>query len=327
MEEKNKRNELDELGEFGLIDRITKGFENKQDSTILGIGDDAAICNIPAHQELVVSIDTFIVGVHCPLNTSAQDIAYKALAVNLSDMAAMGAQPAWFTLALTCPSVDETWLSAFSHSLFTLAQQHQIDLIGGDTTRVHLSITIQIAGFVAQGQALTRATAQVGDDIYVTGTLGDAGLGLKIAQQQFKCDDKSAKFCLQRLNRPTAQVATGLALRGIATSAIDLSDGLYPDLNHILTASGVGADLNLDAIPLSLALKHNLSQQKAQQLALTAGDDYELCFTTSPENRALLATSMDDCQRIGSISAKTGLRCFNANGQTPLITNTGYRHF
>jgi thiamine-monophosphate kinase len=320
---------MSSVDEFGLIQRF---FQQQpiypQRGVILGIGDDAAVCAVPASQHLAVAIDTLVAGVHFPKNTRAYDIGYKTLAVNLSDMAAMGATPAWFTLALTCPTADTQWLTDFSQGLFALAQQYQINLIGGDTTRGALTISIQIAGFVPRTQALTRSGAQVGDGIYVTGSLGDAGLGLQLFKQN-QIDTPEKNHCIARLNRPTPQVAVGQALRTIANSAIDISDGLAADLNHILTASKVGADLNLSQLPLSSALTSLLNRQHALQLALHAGDDYELCFTVPSDKQAALKIALQGqryCQ-IGTITAQRGLRCYDENQQLVHLSASGYQHF
>ena len=197
-----------------------------RDDVVLGIGDDAAILTVPDNCQLVQSVDTLVAGVHFPTETSPEDIAYKALAVNLSDMAAMGAEPAWFTLAITLPNDDEKWLEAFSESLFNLARKYKVQLIGGDTTHGPLCISITINGFVPTGKALTRNTAQVTDKVYVSGTLGDAALALAAWQGQCLLDDASSNYLNEKLNRPTPQVELGLILRKYASACIDISDGL-----------------------------------------------------------------------------------------------------
>ncbi|MDH4275161.1 MAG: thiamine-phosphate kinase, partial [Gammaproteobacteria bacterium] len=269
-------------------------------------------------------------GVHFPLDTPPYDIGYKAVAVNLSDMAAMGAQPRWMTLALTLPQADTDWVQAFADGLFAAAQAFDVALIGGDTTRGPLTISIQIAGTLPPDRALRRTGAQVGDAVYVSGTLGDAGLGLAFAQGKCILSTADGEYCLQRLRRPTPRVALGLALRGIATSAIDVSDGLSADLAHILTASRVGASLNLDALPLSPALRR-LSAADATQYALHSGDDYELCFTAPQIHAATLtriAQALDvPLTQIGHIEPASGLRGYSANGSVTDLRPQGYEHF
>jgi thiamine-monophosphate kinase len=302
------------VDEFGLIARyFAAGFPARRDVR-LGVGDDAALCLPPPGMELAIAIDTLVAGVHFPLSTAPADIGYKALAVNLSDLAAMAAEPAWFTLALTCPQADPAWLAEFSHGLRQAAELGGVALIGGDTTRGPLSVTVQITGFAPPGQALRRNGARPGDGIYVTGTLGDAGLALR----GVLAGTPVAPELLQRLNRPTPRIQEALALRGIATSAIDISDGLLADLGHILEASGVGANVRLAQIPLSPVMR----EAGAWELALSAGDDYELCFT-APDHAALPA----NCTRIGVIDAAAGLRCFTASGGLWQPETAGYQHF
>jgi thiamine-monophosphate kinase len=307
------------MHEFELIQHYFQ-HKNKRTDVLLGIGDDAALCQVPPDMALAVSVDTLVAGVHFPLDAMAADIGYKALAVNLSDLAAMGATPAWFTLALTLPKADEKWLHAFSEGLTELAHSADIGLIGGDTTRGPLSITVQVMGLVPAGQALRRDRARPGDWVYVTGTLGDAGLGLCVHEYALSAVHQA--YVRARLHRPTPRMAWGLALRGLAQCAIDISDGLAADLGHILSRSGCGAEITLTHLPLSDALR-TLPAPQAWALALGAGDDYELCFTLAPEQAARLTFP---CTRIGTISAVPGLRCFDENNQlwTP---PSGYRHF
>jgi len=228
---------MQNINEFELIKRYFQQTIVSRRDVVCGIGDDAALLQCSPEQLLVVSTDTLIEGVHFPQTTTAQDLAYKALAVNLSDLAAMGAEPAWFTLALTLPTPDPSWLAHFSQGLFQLAQQFNIQLVGGDTTRGPLSITIQVLGQVPAHQALLRQGAQAGDKIYVSGTLGDAGLGLEVSLGKRQVSETASQFVLQRLNRPFPQVQLGLALRGLASSAIDISDGLLADLDHLWKAA------------------------------------------------------------------------------------------
>ncbi|RKZ41263.1 MAG: thiamine-phosphate kinase [Gammaproteobacteria bacterium] len=315
------------IAEFDVIARyFTQAFPKRTD-VILGIGDDAALCTVPAGMQLAIAVDTLVEGVHFPRTTCAQDMGYKALAVNLSDMAAMGATPAWMTLALTCPQTDGAWLKGFTQGLLELAKLYQVSLMGGDTTCGPLTITIQIAGFVPPDGALQRCGAQQGDGIYVTGTLGDAGLGLASIQKQVILPSQTQQFVESRLNRPTPRVAEGQALRGIASSAIDISDGLAADLGHILEASGVGASLQLEKLPLSRALIKHLSPEKAWLMALSAGDDYELCFTVPHQKEVALQKALPNYTRIGIIESSPGLRCLDAQGQLFRFEKTGYQHF
>ncbi len=315
--------------EFELITHYFSQSFPERPEIVLGIGDDAALCTVSPTMQLAISVDTLVAGVHFPLTTSPYDIGYKSLAVNLSDMAAMAATPAWFTLALTCPHINETWLQGFTEGLLELATATQVCLIGGDTTRGPLTITIQIIGLVPAGQALLRRGATVGDGIYVTGTLGEAGLALQWKTHQLYLAPELQESVELRLNRPTPRLQEGLALRGIASSAIDISDGLLADLGHILTASGVGATLQLADLPLSPLMRKHLSLQTTWQLALSAGDDYELCFTVPPHQEKRLATVLPphSYTRIGKIERALGLRCIDHEGQLFVPPQKGYDHF
>ncbi len=316
--------------EFDLIQQYFSHDYPQRPEVVLSVGDDAALCNIPAGQQLAISVDTLVAGVHFPLDTTAEAIGHKALAVNLSDMAAMGAQPAWMTLALTCPQVDLEWLQGFAHGLRQLATAANVSLIGGDTTRGELTITIQIMGLLPIGQALTRSGAQVGDGIYVTGSLGDAGLGLAIVQNRASVASEHADWLTRRLSHPSPRWQAGQALLGIANSAIDISDGLAADLGHILTASGVGASLIVDDLPLSKAMQASVTQEQAWQYALTSGDDYELCFTVPTAAQHLLPKILPPdvpCTRIGAIEAASGLRCVRHDGSVFSLGKAGYQHF
>jgi thiamine-monophosphate kinase len=317
------------LPEFEVITRYFSQTFPCRDDVVLGIGDDAALCVAPVGMQLVIAIDTLVAGVHFPQTTTPKDIGYKALAVNLSDIAAMGAIPAWMTLALTCPpTTDDNWLADFSCGLRKLAECYQISLIGGDTTAGPLTITIQVIGLAPWQSALYRHGAKPGDGIYVTGTLGDAGLGLASIQQQLRLPASIRHTVESRLNRPTPRLREGQALRGIANSVIDISDGLIADLGHILTASQVGASIYLDRLPLSKALRNYLPVEVAWQLALSAGDDYELCFTVPQHQEEGLSKALKTASytRIGIIEGLPGLRCFDAHGQIFTPNEQGYQH-
>jgi len=315
------------ITEFDVIANYFSQDFPKRPDVILGVGDDAALCTMPPDKQLVIAVDTLIETVHFPKKTRPEDIGYKALAVNLSDMAAMGATPAWMTLALTCPHTDETWLSKFSIGLRELAESSQVSLIGGDTTKGPLTITIQIIGFV--DEALKRRGATSGDGIYVTGTIGDAGLGLASIEKRLVLARPLQKIVETRLYRPTPRLSEGQALRGIASSAIDISDGLVADLGHILTASGVGATIQADKLPLSNALRDSLSFETAWNFALSSGDDYELCFTVAKDKETALEEALptNAYTRIGTIERRTGLRCLDSNGRMFLPQQAGYEHF
>ncbi len=316
------------LGEFSLIERYFAHSTIQRGDVALAVGDDAALVSVPEGCELVVSVDTLIAGCHFPGQTPPQAVGHKALAVNLSDLAAMGAEPAWATLALTLPGVDEAWLEAFSSGFFQLARHHQVQLIGGDTCRGPLSLTVQIMGWVPRGEALRRSGAEVGDLVYVTGQIGDAGLGLKLVQGATAAVDGGGYF-VERLNRPTPRVDVGRALRGVASAAIDISDGLVADLGHILTQSGVGAVLRVEALPVAEAVKS--AGEPWWQWPLTAGDDYELCFTVPAAKRERVETlalaSGCRCSCIGEIVAGRGVRLALADGREVEMDQQGYRHF
>ena len=296
----------------------------------LGIGDDAAVLDVPQGQQLVVSTDTLVAGVHFPESTDALFIGHKSLAVNLSDMAAMGATPAWFTLNLSMPKVDAKWLDDFCKGMFALARQHDITLVGGDTTRGPLTIGIQIMGLVPQGQAIPRSGARPGDRIYVTGLLGEAALGLRLVQQQLQLPEEFRANLLQQLHRPLARVRAGLGLRGLASACIDISDGLVADLGHILTASQVGARIQLKRVPLSPAYDAAF-EQVGWEAALSGGDDYELCFTIPAERETVFRNASTrfgvSCSYIGDIEAEPGLRIVNESGWLYQAKQTGFDHF
>lgn len=319
------------LSEFDIIQRYFTRKTPPDPALILGIGDDAALLRIPAGMELAVSVDTLVQGVHFPATTTPADIGYKALAVNLSDMAAMGAEPRWATLALTLPDPDENWLKNFSTGFFELADSHGVQLIGGDTTLGPLAVTIQIHGLVPAGSALRRSGACAGDLIYVTGCVGDAGLALLALQNMITLPSNQLAQVMTRLNRPEPRIKEGIALRGIASAAIDISDGLAADLGHILKASGVGAMLNMEHLPLSAAATPVLDKAGGWNLPLNAGDDYELCFTVPRENQTKLQKAIQQfpcrCTCIGTIEETLGLRCQLVNGELFEPIRAGYQHF
>jgi thiamine-monophosphate kinase len=288
--------------EFTLIDRIRERTAQGRDDVRLGIGDDAALLAVPAGQELAVAIDTLVEGVHFPIGTAAVDIGWKSLAVNLSDLAAMGATPAWALLALTLPSADAALIDGLANGFAQLAQAYRLALVGGDTTRGAFTISVAVHGFVPPGKALRRSGAQVGDAVLVTGTLGDAAAGLQLVQKGANADARSA-FLIERLNRPTPRVAAGLALREHASACIDISDGLLADLGHLCTASNVGAEIETSLLPRSSALLDLFDENVARDFALSGGDDYELCFTVPAQH---VATVQADLARLGCGATKIG---------------------
>lgn len=280
------------FGEFDLISTyFTQRWPNRADVE-LGVGDDGAILNVPEENQLVVVTDTMVSGVHFDEQTPARAIGHKIAAVNLSDLAAMGAEPAWLSLAITLPEVDHEWLTSFSHGLREICDYYDCQLVGGDTTRGPLSVTLTAHGLLPKGHALRRNGAKPGDWIYVSGTLGDAGLALACQQQRCKVSDSHYRRVLERLYFPSPRVALGQNLRDVASSAIDISDGLQADLGHILKASNVGARLDVDEIPLSMALTESVTADLAIQFALSSGDDYELCFTVPESRRGVFDTLM-----------------------------------
>lgn len=307
------------LSEFSLIDKFFKKSILQNSCSRLGIGDDCALLSIPTGCELAITTDTMVENVHFFSDAHPAQLGHKLLAVNLSDLAAMGAQPLAVTLALTLPQVCETWLREFSTGFLNLAREFNVDLIGGDTTKGALTLTVQAMGLVPTNSALKRSTAKNGDFIFMTDLLGEAGLGLKI-KQGFASDAQNA---LLRFHAPIPRIEIGLALRGVASACIDISDGLVSDLGHILQQSGVGATLDYEQLPLSNAVKNYIQQTGDFQMPLVSGDDYELCFTVAPENAARVPKN---CTQIGIIETTQGLRLKRA-GNIETLTIKGYEHF
>lgn len=315
------------LGEFDLIRRFFTRQTVRHVETTLGVGDDCALLRCPEGAELAVTTDTLVAGVHFLPEVDPESLGHKALAVNLSDLAAMGAAPKWATLALTLPEAGERWLEAFARGFFALAGAHGLELVGGDTTHGPLSITVQAMGLVPAGGALRRSGALPGDFVYVSGPLGSAGLGLKMRLGRTAIDDAEA---LLRLERPEPRIHLGRLLRGFASACIDVSDGLAADLGHILAASGVGAVVEYESLPLSDAVRHYVAETGDWRLPLTAGDDYELCFTVAPvmqtELEQRLAAAGLRAARIGRIVSGAELR-LERNSQELDIGAAGYEHF
>ncbi len=319
-------------GEFSLIARYFDRVSSSRRDVETGIGDDCALLTVAEKQLLAISTDTLVSGIHFLPDIDPRDLGYKALAVNLSDLAAMGADPAWLTLAITLPEVHESWLEAFSDSLFEQLEYYDMQLIGGDTTRGPLAMTLGIHGLVPAGRALKRSGARPGDWIYVTGTPGDSAAGLAILQDRLVVKDSvQAAYLKKRHLRPTPRILHGQALRDLASSAIDLSDGLISDLGHILKASKCGARVDLDALPYSEAIKANVSAELALQWALSGGEDYELCFTVPEINRGALDVAIGNLgipfTCIGQVAPESEGLQFMQNGKSVTLDLKGYDHF
>ena len=328
------------MAEFDLIERI-RARAIARDGVLLGIGDDAALLQVPAGHELVVTADTLNAGVHFPADATPADIGWKALAVNLSDLASMGARPAWCTLSLSLPGDDTAWLDAFLDGFLGLADTHAVALVGGDTTRGPLSIAVTAMGWVEAGAALRRDGARPGDDVWVTGTLGDAAAALVlggyvpipldgVAMPVVEAGNAAALRA--RLARPAPRVAVGRALAGLAHACVDVSDGLLADLGHICRRSGVGAEIELARLPASLALRAAFADDELRAaLQAAGGDDYELCFSASTAAREAVARALEQAgttgTRIGRITDGDGVRALAADGSPWRPFRGGYVHF
>ncbi|MEH6625672.1 MAG: thiamine-phosphate kinase [Motiliproteus sp.] len=315
------------LSEFSLIERYFAPLCHNGRGVKLGIGDDCAVLEIPAGHQLAVSIDTLVEGTHFLPGTPAAAIAQRTIGACLSDLAAMGAEPAWITLALCLPEANEAWLKAFSNALGDVIKRWDISLVGGDTTRgEQLTISIQVHGWVPQGQALKRSGANTGDHIFVTGTLGDSAAGLDQLQQ-----GHSDNWLIQRFYQPSPRLSTGIEIRPYASAAIDISDGLLADLGHILQQSGVGAIVDLQALPLSPQLQSLYDAEQAQQWALSGGEDFELCFcipeSALPEFQQQIQQHPVPCSAIGVITAAPGIQLQAADGSLSNTQPQGFRHF
>lgn len=315
--------------EFDLIRQYFTARGAARSDVVLGVGDDAALLDVGGDDLLVLCVDTMVAGVHFPADAPADAVGHKALAVNLSDIAAMGARPAWALLSVTLPTVDADWLAGCMDGFHRLARMHDTALVGGDTTRGELALSVTVAGRVDRNRALRRDGARAGDAIYVSGTLGDAAVGLRHWQAGKRSETVAP--LIERLHRPEPRLALGQALAGLASAAIDVSDGLAADLGHVLERSGVGATITADSIPLGHALREVCSVPEALVFALTGGDDYELCFTVSPvhEDALLHAVAGLDVPvtRIGTIDERPGLRVVDGNGNVLPLPRTGYDHF
>lgn len=306
------------MDEFELIERYFAGHD-RGPGVVVGVGDDGAVLQPAAGRELVTVVDAVVAGVHFPIDIDAEDLGYRAVAVNLSDIAAMGARPRWMTLSLTMPDADPDWLQAFSRGLYAAAAEHEVVLVGGDTTTgMEVVVSVQITGDVEAGSALLRSGASAGDTIYVTGTVGDGAAGLHLIQQGTPDVLLSRAFL-----RPCARIEYGQRLAGVASAAIDVSDGLMGDLRKLLAASGVGGRLFLDKLPLSAAMLDKFDRDAALRFALTGGDDYELCFTASGKSPASGDVAVT---AIGAVTQDRELVLLD-QGEPVSYEDGGYRHF
>ncbi len=337
-----------DLGEFELIRRYFQQHEAQRAAkldaqgldapggVVLGIGDDAALLRLPEGTDLVAAVDTLVAGRHFPADTAAHSIGYRALAVNLSDLAAMGATPAWATLALTLPNADAQWLQEFSAGLFDIARQHGVVLVGGDTTRGPLTVSVQILGSVPRGAALRRDGAKAGDVLAVSGTLGDSGAGLHFVNAAPGEADRGGERAsvidalIQRFDYPSPRVQLGIAARHVASAAMDISDGLVGDLPKLAAASRLHAHVNVERLPLSAALRAAVSAAQAREWALGAGDDYELLIAASPANYPKLEAAARQLNLtltiIGELSSGSGVS-WSADGADYTPTALGFDHF
>lgn len=320
---------VESLDEFELIQRF---FDQPitDDSVRVGVGDDGAVLVPETGRELVTVIDTLVGDVHFPANLPPDAVGYRAVAVNLSDIAAMGARPRWMTLALTLDEANEKWLEGFAAGLYAAAGEHNVSLVGGDTTRgTQKVISVQITGDVDAGMSMTRSGASPGDLLFASGTIGDAAAGLSFIRDGDVVTNEK-QFLADRFCRPSARVSLGQALAGVASAAIDISDGLYSDILKLLDNSEVGGVLEVDSIPMSPALRNAFDDEKSLQFALAGGDDYELCFTVLPGKKQAVSILAEQCgvpvTQIGEVQAGSGLGCTRA-GHSFDFDHGGYRHF
>jgi thiamine-monophosphate kinase len=318
------------LSESELITRFFGNCGAQRRDVTLGVGDDAALLECPPGAQLVATTDTLVAGVHFPRSVPPAAIGHRALAVNLSDLAAMGARPAWALLALTLPEADEQWLTEFAAGFSALARAHEVALVGGDTTRGPLTVTVQLLGHVPHGRALTRSGGRPGDLLFVSGSPGDAGAGLAIEQGRLIAPADAAPYLRERFLLPTPRVALGERLRGYARACIDVSDGLLGDAAKLASASGAGLEIWFMDLPVSRALSAALGPDAARELALTAGDDYELVFAVDPARAAELERELPPSQwnyrQIGVLRAAPGA-AVTRDGTVMEFSHSGYQHF
>lgn len=318
------------MKEFELIKRYFTEQAIKRKDVVLGIGDDCAVVSPTARHNIAITTDTLVAGVHFPLETSARAIGHKSIAVNLSDLAAMGAEPTWISLAITLPEVEPKWIEEFCQSVFELCEFYNVQLIGGDTTQGPLSITVTAQGLVPVERHISRTGAKAGDWIYVTGEIGDAALALKHIFNEVNVAPEYIDSVRQSLDFPVPRILAGQALREYASAAIDLSDGLISDLGHICRASQVGANIVLDDLPISNALRDTVGLEKAYEMALSGGDDYELLFTVSEDNKVGMETALANTNNtitcIGQINRSEKITT-TLNSKTVPIHAKSFEHF
>jgi thiamine-monophosphate kinase len=318
------------LSEFELIDRYFRGCGARRSDVRVGVGDDAAVLECPAGAQLIAAVDTLVDGIHFPHGCAPASIGHRALAVNLSDLAAMGACPAWALLALTLPAADESWLSEFAAGMAALARAHDVALVGGDTTSGPLCVTVQLLGHAPRSSALLRSGGRAGDVIFVSGTPGDAGAGLALEQGRLPAGGQAAAYLRERFLYPTPRVALGESLRRYASACIDVSDGLLADAGKLARASGCGLQMAYEDVPVSPALVSAVGEERARELALTGGDDYELCFTVQPAHVGRLLAELPPERwgytRIGTLRETPGADVMRA-GAVMSFSHSGYDHF
>jgi thiamine-monophosphate kinase len=313
------------MNEFDLIDKYFRNCGAPRADVPLGIGDDAALLACPPGEHLVAAVDTLVEGIHFPAGSPPESIGHRALAVNLSDMAAMGALPAWALLALTLPSIEETWVQKFTKGFGELARRHNVSLVGGDTTKGPLTVSVQIMGFIPIGQALLRSGGKPGDLLFISGTLGDAAAGLNIQDSEGE-----KNYLKKRFQFPEPRIELGQRLRPFASACIDVSDGLLGDAGKLAAASACGVEIDWETLPVSRQLLAFAGEERARVLALTGGDDYELCFAVRPENLEALERQLPARQwgytRTGQLRAQHGAVVKRA-GNVMDFSHSGYDHF
>ena len=313
------------------FDLIARHFTRPAANAVLGVGDDCALVDVSNGMDLAVSTDTMVSGTHFFPDVDPENLGHKALAVNLSDMAAMGALPYWATLALTLPNVNHDWLAAFAKGFFDLAQEYDVSLIGGDTTRGPLTMTVTILGEVPAGAALRRSGAKPGNDIWVSGNIGDAALAVAHRHGRVVLEEADYREAVMRLYEPTPRVALGQALRGLATATIDVSDGLLADLTHICRLSGVGATVDLNSVPVSSIGTKHIHSDAGRTAIVAGGDDYELCFTAHPNSRESIEDLTNmlgiPLTRVGQVKRGKGVSLLGPDGKPVKVDGRGYDHF
>jgi thiamine-monophosphate kinase len=316
------------LSEFELIARY---FTRPAKRALLGVGDDAALFRPASGMTIAASTDMLVAGTHFFADADPQALGHKALAVNLSDLAAMGAQPRWALLSLSLPRTDPRWIARFARGFLALARRHEVDLVGGDTTRGPLNVCVTILGEVPLRHALRRDGAHAGDDVWVSGVLGDAALAVAHRKRRVLLTARELAHCRRRLERPAPRIALGIALRGIARAAIDVSDGLAADLGHICSRSRLAAELRIDALPRSAVVARRAGGALGREVLTAGGDDYELCFTAPRARRkrieALAARLGLPLTRVGTMRPGHGVRLYDAGGEPLTISRRGFEHF